>query len=76
MALTEQRILNQVTVLPNANSINVQWANQILRDGEVIQQQYHRKAYGPGQQAEFETEVEGASAYVNLIDWTVPDAAP
>lgn len=76
MALTEQRILNQVTVLPNANAINVQWADQILRDGEVIQQQYHRKAYGSGQQAEFEAEVEGASAYVNLIDWTVPDDAP
>ncbi len=69
MALTEQRILNQVTVLPNANAINVQWLNQILRDGEVIQQQYHRKAYGPGQQAEFLAEVEGAENYVGLIQW-------
>ena len=71
MALTEQRILNQVTVLPNANSINVQWADQILRDGGVISQTYHRKAYGPGQRTEFEAEVEGAANYVNLIDWTV-----
>ena len=75
MALTEQRILNQVTVLPNQNALNVQWSDQILRDGEVIQQQYHRKAYGPGQQQEFLAEVEGADAYVNLIDWTVVDAA-
>ena len=71
MALTEQRIINQVTVLPSQNAINVQWADQILRDGEVISQTYHRKAYGPGQQAEFLAEVEGADAYVNLIDWTV-----
>lgn len=70
MALTEQRILNQVTVLPNANAIQVQWADQILRDGEVIQQQYHRKAYGPGQRDEFLAEVEGAENYANLIDWT------
>lgn len=70
MALTEQRIINQVTVLPNANSINVQWADQILRDEEVISQTYHRKAYGPEQRAEFEAEVEGAAQYVNLITWS------
>lgn len=69
MALTEQRIINQVTVLPNANSINVQWADQILRDGEVISQTYHRKAYSPEQKAEFEAEVEGAAGYVDLITW-------
>jgi hypothetical protein len=69
MALTEQRILNQITVLPNANAINVQWADQILRDGEVISEQYHRKAFGPGQQSEFEAEVEGAAAYVGLVNW-------
>ena len=75
MAITEQRILNQVTVLPNANAINVQHADQILRDGEVISQTYHRKAYGPGQREEFEAEVEGAANYVNLIDWAVQEEA-
>ena len=73
MALTEQRILNQITVLPNANSINVQWADVISRDSVEISKQYHRKAYGPGQQAEFLAEVEGAEGYVGLIDWTVPE---
>lgn len=69
MALTEQRIINQVTILPNQNAVQVQWADQILRDGEVISQQYHRKAYGAEQRAEFEAEVEGAENYVNLITW-------
>ena len=75
MALTEQRIINQITVLPNANAINVQWADQILRDGEIISQTYHRKAYGAGQKAEFEAEVEGSVGYVDKIDWTLIDAA-
>lgn len=70
MALTEQRILNQVTVLPNANSINVQWADQILRDGKVFSEQYHRKAYGADQKSEFLAEVEGAENYANLIQWS------
>lgn len=69
MALTEQRILNQVTVLPNANSINVQWADQILRDGEVISQTYHRKAYSQEQKAEFLAEVEGAEGYISVMGW-------
>ena len=69
MALTEQRIIKQVTVIPTNNAINVQWANQILRDGEVISETNERKAYGPGQQAEFTAEVAGASDYVDLINW-------
>ena len=74
--LTENTIIKQVAILPNQSAINVQWANQILKDGEVISEQYHRKAYGPGQQAEFLAEVEGAADYVNLIDWTVVDDQP
>jgi len=69
MSLTENTIIKQVSVLPAQNAINVQWANQILKDGEVISEQYHRKAYGPGQRAEFEAEVEGAAGYVGLINW-------
>jgi hypothetical protein len=69
MALTEQTIVKQVTILPTQNAINVQWADQILRDGEVISEQYHRKAYTQEQQAEFEAEVEGAAAYVTAVGW-------
>lgn len=69
MALTEQRILKAVTVKPTQQAIEVQHADQILRDGEVISEQYHRKAYGIEQRAEFEAEVEGASAYVQAAGW-------
>ncbi len=69
MALTEQRILKSVTVKPIQQSIEVQWADQICRDGEVISEQYHRKAYAADQLAEFLVEVEGAEAYVQAAGW-------
>jgi len=69
MAFTEQTILNQITVLPAQSAIQVQWANQVLRDNEVISETYHRKAYMKEQQAEFEAEVTGAAAYVTAAGW-------
>jgi hypothetical protein len=47
----------------------VQWANQVLRDNEVISETYHRKAYTKEQQAEFEAEVAGALNYVTAAGW-------
>lgn len=69
MALTEKTIINQITVLPAQSAIQVQWANQVLRDDEVISETYHRKAYMKEQQAEFEAEVTGAGAYVAAVGW-------
>jgi len=69
MALTEKTIINQITVLPAQSAIQVQWANQVLRDNEVISETYHRKAYMKEQQAEFEAEVTGAAAYVTAAGW-------
>lgn len=69
MALTEQRILKQVTTLPNQSAVNVQWANQILRDGELVTETYERKAYTADQKAEFLTEVEGAENYIAALGW-------
>ncbi len=60
MALIEQRVLKQVTILSQQQAANVQWSNQILRDNEIISEQYERKAYTQEQQAEFLAEVEGA----------------
>jgi len=67
MSLTEQRIIKQITTLPQQNAINVQWANQILRDGEVISENYERKAYSTGQEAEFLAEVPNAAMYVSVL---------
>lgn len=70
MALTEQRILKQVTMLPQSNAVNVQWANQIIRDGsEVISETYERKAYGQDQKADFIAEVTGGQAYADAMGW-------
>ena len=69
MALTEQRILKQVTTLPNQSAVNVQWANQILRDGELVTETYERKAYTADQKAEFLVEVEGAENYIAALGW-------
>ena len=67
--LTEQRILKQVTTLPNQSAVNVQWANQILRDGELLTETYERKAYTADQKAEFLAEVEGAENYIAAMGW-------
>ena len=70
MALTEQRILKQVAILPQQNAVNVQWANQILKDGELLTETYERKAYTQEQAAEFLAEVEGAASYMSAMGWT------
>ena len=69
MALTEQRALSQVTVLPELNSVNVQWLDQILRDGEVIASTPFRKAYGAEQKEDFLAEVDQADQYVAILGW-------
>lgn len=69
MALTEQRILKQVTILAQQSAANVQWANQILRDGELVTETYERKAYTADQKAEFLAEVEGAADYITALGW-------
>ena len=69
MALTEQKVLKQVTVLAQQSAANVQWANQILRDGEVITETYERKAYTQDQKDDFLAEVEGAAGYIAVLGW-------
>lgn len=71
MALTETRILKQVAILPAQNAVNVQWSNQVLKDGEVIAETYERKAYTAEQAAEFAAEVEGSASYMAALGWNV-----
>jgi hypothetical protein len=66
---TEQKVLKQVTVLTEQSAANVQWANQVLKDGEVISEQFERKAYTSEQKADFLAEVEGAESYVAVLGW-------
>lgn len=69
MALTEQRTLRAVIVRTDVSTIEVEWRDEILRDGKVISSTPHRKAYGPDQRAEFEAEVDGAAGYVAAVGW-------
>ena len=69
MALTEQTVLKQVTVLAQQSAVNVQWSNQILRDGEIISEQFKRKAYTVDQKDEFLSEVDGAENYIAALGW-------
>lgn len=45
MALTETRVIKQIAILPAQNAINVQWANQIVKDDNVLSETFERKAY-------------------------------
>lgn len=69
MALTEQKTLSQVTILPESGAANVRWDNVIYRDGEEISRQPHRKAYTAEQKDDFLAEVEGAEAYLTALGW-------
>ena len=69
MALEEKRVLKQVNILPEQNSINVQWADQILRDGEVISEKFHRSAYSLQQKDRFSHDVEGAEKFLAAAGW-------
>jgi hypothetical protein len=69
MALIEQRVLKQISVLPLLKTIDVQWEDQIIKDGVAISKQYHRKAYSENQRDEFLAEVENAVSYVSAVGW-------
>lgn len=69
MAIIEQRILSQVNALPDLQVFNVQWTNQIIKDGELIASTYERKCYSIEQKDEFLVEVTGAADYVKAIGW-------
>ena len=65
----EVKYLKQVSVLPQQNSVNVQWAVAVKKDGNVISETYERKAYTADQKAEFAAEVEGADSYLAVLGW-------
>ena len=62
MALSEQRVLISIEVLPEQNAINVKWEDQISRDGAMISGLPFRRAYGKDQRAEFISDL---SLYIN-----------
>lgn len=75
MALTEQRVLKQVSLLPEKDAIEVQWADQVLRDGVIIAEELHRRAYTKDSRAMFLAEVENGEAYAAAMGWAVEGSA-
>ncbi len=69
MSYSEQRIVKQVTILPEVNAINVQWSNQVLRDDIVINETFERRAFMQKEKDEFLTMVDGAEAYAAAAGW-------
>lgn len=53
MALSEQRVLISIEVLPEQNAINIKWEDQISRDGEMISGLPFRRAYSKQERAAF-----------------------
>jgi len=48
MSLSETKVIDKIEVLEN-NSVQVREALRVLRDGEVIAQNFHRFVIAPGQ---------------------------
>ena len=70
MSLVEQRVLKQVIMIPQSNTINVQWSNQIVRDGsEIVFETYERSSYSQEEKDTFISAVEGGSAYATAMGW-------
>lgn len=70
MSLTENKIISQITSLPDSSAFNVQWTNQIIKNGEIIAKTYERKSYTKEQKDEFISEVDNAQFYIQAIGWT------
>ena len=69
MSLTESKILAEVALLPQLNSINVRWDNIIMRDEEVVSRIPHRCTYGQEQKAQFMFDVEDSDKYIEAMGW-------
>lgn len=74
MALSEQRVIKKIEVLVQDNTIQVQWADQILRDEDVVSETYHRQAFAPADKDLFIAALgEMAHGYINAAGWVGAD---
>lgn len=75
--LEEVKVLVKVEVLPLSNSIGVQWANQVRKDGKVIASTDHRGVYGAGMRDLFIVDLGADSVpYLSFVDWDRPIPDP
>lgn len=69
MALTESKVLAQVTRDIATNTIMVRWDNIIDRDGEVISRIPQRAAYGVDQKEQLLAECPEAAGDIAALGW-------
>jgi len=49
MALTKKTVTDKIEIVGRYNHVQVREAIQVLEDGQVISQSYHRYVLGPGE---------------------------
>lgn len=74
--LEEKSEIVKVEVVPAANTICVQWADQILKDGVVVADTPRRACYTQGMLELFLADAPAASGYAGFIDWSKPTPDP
>lgn len=67
--LAELKILKSITILPEAQAVEVLWVNQIKRGDQVIAEENFRKSYAKQQKESFLQDVENAAHYANAMNW-------
>lgn len=61
MALTKQTITDKIEIVGQHNSLQIRQSNQILEDGVVISQSYHRYVLQP------DADVSGEDAKIQAV---------
>lgn len=69
MALSEKKVLAEVSLRKADGVIAVRWDNIIERDGVQVSRIPHRKTYNQAQAGEFTSEVDGSEAYLSAMGW-------
>ena len=67
MALTKQTVTDKIEIVGQYNHIQVREAIQVLEDGQVISQSYHRYVVAPGETSN-DSKVQAVIAAVHTPD--------
>jgi len=67
MALTKQTVIDKIEIVGQFNHIQVREAIQVLEDGQVISQSYHRYVVAPGETSN-DAKVQAIIAAVHTPD--------
>lgn len=69
MALTEQRVLKSVEILPASGIAQVCWADQVFRGDELIAETLERRAFTEESKEDFLDMVDNGYSYLAALGW-------